>query len=841
MKENNPKESNEIVLSIEELKLTHKLCEEDIKNHKEEIEKLTSKLKEGQKRINELKEENANLKKIHETKINDKYNKNKLSIKNTKQLSGVLGIKSKSTRENKKEHGAKYINISQKNNSDGNIIYEKKKAKLEKEFNELKDKSNRFFETIEDQDNLIADYKKYLNEINQNMNNFMEGINISLINSENINIRNNEQQIDETYQQIEKIYLSLVNIDDWLSNIKNKFLKNIENILDNIFSELLLLELEENQNVYNFNNISQMIYLEFNEIQNIFDKFWKNNDNFYERKNDIEEEMNKLKYAYRKYEKEYKKQREKARLEAIKNEELNNNYNNKANIGNINNNYINNNEINTGEKDSILGESFKFKIKGAKSKEDLYKTINIFKETDEDLLMEQFIDEAQILRKNYHVLCYVYDDYDIYDIYYDLKAIGLRMGEYFRKSSHGFHYDKEIEIQSFSINGIEYPYIHKNHFIEYKINLYNSQKLKIHLLYKSSKNKLFLTQNELNERNIYRNEYYGLDKSLSGQKAKFSLILKGNFDIVNFSEYFLIRNKNNKNEIEYMWGGTVPYGGLKTLIMFSKKEATWSFNFSVKLTCNSYLRDTMFYVPIEFIGGNNEIININSSCPQSTNCVLDEESRQYTIEFFHTQYNEAQFSIHGLLKNKCKGGWEIDLTNEEIENLMPQEDRLCKEQLKYIAKNIINDFDKKNKNNDFIFHDYMKIGLWVKDNIKYDLNYSGETQYSAIDIYNIRKGVCHHFTKLSNALLYSLGYQVLYASGYTCTGNNSFKTSTGHAWSLIKLDNNKWYPFDSTWGILTGKLPVGHIFSSFIRKHIYLRGRDNATIIKSEMEGNFIE
>ena len=172
---------------------------------------------------------------------------------------------------------------------------------------------------------------------------------------------------------------------------------------------------------------------------------------------------------------------------------------------------------------------------------------------------------------------------------------------------------------------------------------------------------------------------------------------------------------------------------------------------------------------------------------------------------------------------------------------MPEEDRLCKEQLKYIAKKIISDFDKENKNSDFEFHDYMKIGLWVEKNIKYDLNYAGETQYSAIDIYNMKKGVCHHFTKLSNALLYSLGYKVLYASGYAVKGNNSFKTSTGHAWSLIKLSNNKWYPFDSTWGILTGKLPVGHIFSSFNGKHIKANGTDRINIVKGEMEGTFVE
>ena len=35
-----------------------------------------------------------------------------------------------------------------------------------------------------------------------------------------------------------------------------------------------------------------------------------------------------------------------------------------------------------------------------------------------------------------------------------------------------------------------------------------------------------------------------------------------------------------------------------------------------------------------------------------------------------------------------------------------------------------------------------------------------------------------------------------------------------HAHSLIKI-GNKWYPFDSTWCILTGKLFVGHVFLKY--------------------------
>ena len=130
--------------------------------------------------------------------------------------------------------------------------------------------------------------------------------------------------------------------------------------------------------------------------------------------------------------------------------------------------------------------------------------------------------------------------------------------------------------------------------------------------------------------------------------------------------------------------------------------------------------------------------------------------------------------------------------------------------------------------------------MWVKENIKYDYNFVGKNEYTSIDVYNLRKGVCHHFTKLSNALLYALGYKVIYCSGYVCKGNNSFKTSSGHAWSLIRLENNKWYPFDSTWGIFSGKLPVGHIFASFFSKQFKCSGYDGANIAKHETEGSYI-
>ena len=551
--------------------------------------------------------------------------------------------------------------------------------------------------------------------------------------------------------------------------------------------------------------------------------------------------MDKLKNLYKIFE-EDKNKREKIRKDNIKKKlnikEINNRINNR------NNNYANKYKLINREKDKqkkdLLGESFLMKIKDRESKLELFKSKNVFQQNNENNAIEEYIQEAQLIKKNYRKICYIYDDYDICDIFYDLKAIGLKNGEYYNKGFQSFPHERIIVIQKFEINGKSQPYTHKKNLLEYKMNLKNLGTLKMHIVYKSSKNKNFFTKDELNQRKLYRNEYYSLDKSLSGQKAKISLILKGNYDIVNFSEFFLIRNNNNKNEIEYMWGGTVPYGGLETIVMFSKREATWNFVNPVKLSSNYYIRDTTLKVLAEFVGGNIEIIDIKATSPQSDNCSLDEQGRRYVVHFFNTQSTQVVFNIEGIFKNKCKGEWEVDLTDEEIEDLMPQEDRICKEQLRIIAKNIINEFDKKNKNNDFEFHDYMKIGLWVYKNIKYDINYKGKSEYSAIDIYNMKKGVCHHFTKLSNALLYSLGYQVLYVTGYAIKNSINFKMNDFHAWSLIKI-NNKWYPFDSTWGILTGKLPVGHIFSSFFKGSIHYQGTDSVNFKGYEINGTFIE
>ena len=135
--------------------------------------------------------------------------------------------------------------------------------------------------------------------------------------------------------------------------------------------------------------------------------------------------------------------------------------------------------------------------------------------------------------------------------------------------------------------------------------------------------------------------------------------------------------------------------------------------------------------------------------------------------------------------------------------------------------------------------DVAKIGKWVKNNVKYNINYSGRSEITATDTINNLEGVCEHITLLYNALVYSLGYKVIYVSGYVIDKKDYFVKDDGHAWSLIKI-GEKWLPFDATWGIFSGKLPISHIFKSYSKREYNVTGYDYINIGKVIIKGIYL-
>jgi hypothetical protein len=82
---------------------------------------------------------------------------------------------------------------------------------------------------------------------------------------------------------------------------------------------------------------------------------------------------------------------------------------------------------------------------------ELFKSIVLFQ--DKSIQEENKIREPKILRKNWHEICYIYDDYDMHDVHFEIKAVGLGPFSFFNSCSIGFYMGKEIEIINLEING----------------------------------------------------------------------------------------------------------------------------------------------------------------------------------------------------------------------------------------------------------------------------------------------------------------------------------------------------------------------------------------------------
>ena len=796
----------------EDLKLTHELCIEDIKAYNEKIIKLKEMLTKKEEKLSKLREENINLKKDTNIKKEEPEPLKNL-IFDFKELFKSIGLKSVEMTDNdvienntvKDEENIKMINKEK---------VEEKQKEFEKILDELKNKANQINSIVNKQKEIINEHKKYLNEINSYLSKFREKLNIS-INNKILN--NNKSKIKEIKTLVDKNSVILLELDNIIKENKDNSGQSIENLLINIQNDINDLNLNDNKNEANFENKCEEINKKINSIKDIFNNFEINKNKFDKKNINVEKGIKELKNEHNQLIEQEKKN-------IINNKKNTDTKNKNKNINN------NNNNNNANKRKKIIEQSFLYNVKNANKKLDLYKTVNLFKNDENEL--DNNIEFSELKKKNYHEICYIYDEYDTHDIYYTLKAVGLPDNECFLESNLLLDNDDEIEILEFTLDDIPSNYSKENsNYITFNINLYNLDSIKVHIIYKEKKdlsNKLHFWK------------YYGLNSNFAGINTKYSLILKCNYDIIDFDEFFLIRNINNQEEVEYIWGGVIPNNGKRVKITFSKKEAIWSFEQKFKFNFEGNIKNAQIFIPVEFVGGNNEIINITPSSPQTKNITLDEKNKQYIIKFINIKSKVAEIIIKGKLKNKCKGGWNINLTDKEVEKLMPEEDVKNKNKLKQIAQKIIDEFDKNNKNNDFEFLDYMKIVTWVKNNIKYDYNLVLK-KHSALQIYNMKTGVCYHYTRLSNALLYALGYKVLHVSGYCSDVDNEFGIGNLHAFSLIKLKDNKWYPFDSTWGVFTGKLHVGHVFRMIGNKNFNWRSLNYMKSYEKEIIGKLIK
>ena len=798
-----------------------------------------------------MTKENQELK----VKRKEKEDQPKKIIKGIKDIKESLGFNLK--QKQKKEEPKKEENVIKEEKEEEFSLAKERQKEFEKLKQQkidieqaLKTNQEKIINFSKEKDNLktfAQNYITYINSVNEQIRSFNQQIKVSVIGEEKINFyKSCEEKIKQLTKEIEKVNSIITEVNDDINSIEIRTLKKIENIIAKIDTKLN--EINNNQNLdYYFLSIRMdSILNSSDDLNKIIGVLQTKINTIKEQNKQIDKYINDLKINIQKFIESYQEGKKKMN-QAIKKTLRKTG----KDIFNSINKNIKNEKVEKKEElidkideepeedDNLLKSSTLIGVKDFGKNIKLFKTTILFQ--DKNIEQENKSREAKLLRKNWHEVCYIYDDYDIHDIHFELKAVGLGAFSFFNSASIPFYLGRIIEILEFEVNGKKSSYRYDSYF-DFDIHLQNLESVKVHLKYKQ---KPKFTGNKKNEKliySLYRKEYYGLMSSLSGQIGKYSLILKGSLSIVSFKDDFFILNENNKKEKEYVWGGRIPPEGKETLVTLSKTEATWKFYSKYELISRyGTINHTTLTLPLRYLGGNNDIIKLDYSSPQTNDISIDEDSRKYEINFFNTGYNKVEFVLKGEIKNKCKGDWELDITDEMVEAHTPADVKRDKEKLKQIAKKIIEDFDKKNKNTMFKYKDYVKIGRWVYENIKYDYSYVGRTEMSAMDIYNQRVGVCSHMTRLSNALLYSLGYQAFYVHGFACEDTAEFEEGSKHAWSLVKVDG-KWYPFDATWNILSGKLPVCHVFQGYFTNsdRVEYVSRDSVSFGEFRDDGEFV-
>ena len=682
---------------------------------------------------------------------------------------------------------------------------------LKNKFKTIMNKNKPFYKDMKKQKEYISNYKTFLNDFNHELNNYHEQLNISILGQKLEEALTYKKDNTKLIKELDQISYKIKELNSFLET-QNSELKNLEMNYKIIQDKFNLVKLNENKNDINqeilMSQNNKIISDQLNELEQISIRL-QNNKNLYEaKKNEIEENIKSFQDETKKKltEVELKRKNTLKGLNLDKSKQMN--------------------------EPLFLKGSMLLSIKDFSKAKDIFNSMYLFQNEKEENYTKQ-----ELLRKNWKEICYIYDEYDIYDVNYELKAVGLPDNTFFSSCSFGFILDTEIEILEFEIDGVKSEYDYGQYSLTFKINLKNLESNKIHLKYKESKLKSKLTKGEIEQQKMHKVNYYGIHKNLVGQKAKYVLNNKSNYEIINFEDEFFIKTNDN----EYTWAGIVPEGGKRTYVRLSKREGKYQFyeKYSINTINNLPINNTTLTIPFGYKEGNNKIIKLNYASRQTKSIKEDNTLKKIEVQFLNTQSNIGEFEIQGELINRCKGEWICNLTDEKIESLIPEDYKVNKHKFKEISNKIIEEYNKKHKNDFVQISDVAKVGKWVKNNVKYNINYSGRSEITATDTFKNLEGVCEHFTKLYNALIYSLGYKVIYVSGYAIEKKDYFVRDDGHAWSLIKI-GEKWLPFDATWGIFSGKLPISHVFKSYSGREFKTNGYDSINIGKTIIKGNYL-
>ena len=411
-----------------------------------------------------------------------------------------------------------------------------------------------------------------------------------------------------------------------------------------------------------------------------------------------------------------------------------------------------------------------------------------------------------------------------------MKVSNYAPGQYLSYFSVGLYMDEKNQIDLVELNGKPYNYQYDNYNIKFNnCNCYNNQFIEIHLKYKYFTNE---------ERDIYRQENV-LISDIQNSYCKSIVQIPDNYIIISTKDIFQQSPEINNR---YFYQGIPKEEKISELFLFCFEKAKWEIDYEYYLEAENNIKQCDFSLNRLFKGGNlkeikYDIIMPNANLTDSTN------DDRYIFNYNNVNTNRANINFKVKVENSTSN--YIFNGRKELLTQIPNEEV-------QFFKNLVNQIIAADKTN---YPDYKKIGKWVHNYITYNLQLKGR-KMTAMEIYNIKQGVCEHYTKLYNTLLTAYGIDAIKVCGYAknLTENNAKvlkkkesvninnDSSEKHAWTLAKIDG-EWVPLDATWDLFEKKVPITHIFQNYGDSEILLKyNADNKVSYKLVKENiNYIK
>jgi gas vesicle protein len=320
-----------------------------------------------------------------------------------------------------------------------------KDIKNKKKFREIQKSIDIYYKDIYNQNNIIQNYISFTNKLNSDINDINNNIKLSVNSQDNNNNENNNQKLDNTgnnftdklKNMLDKIY----ELKSMIEELKDNLFKKVENLYETIQNKFNQKS-EINNNDVSINE-NEIISEKLNELEEINKKLKENKELYDNKKKDIENDIQDM----QKKAKDFANNAEllySTIIEGLK---------------------INSDEIKINTK--FFKNSMLFDIKEFENPFELFSTKILFKEDDNN----DYQQIQNLLRKNWNEKCFVYDDYDLHDVSYELKAVGIPSNTFYSSASFAFYLDTSIEIVGFEIDGKKSNYIYENYLLKFDTHL----------------------------------------------------------------------------------------------------------------------------------------------------------------------------------------------------------------------------------------------------------------------------------------------------------------------------------------------------------------------------------